>query len=249
MNLRRLNRTRTLTATASVAGILLAAGLSAWHWSLLRTRHRAESLLGEVRALKLNESAAADAQRLIDRYGGWKGQENDSICNGSDCFFYGISVHNALLESFLRTRWIISHACAVWRNPCCNLAPWRVIGVGIYVKGDRIIRIDIGVSSRRKDGFLMAGRVEVLPSLDEPFEPLRRDYRPLWFHMTTPGGGAGVTAMMTPRARCEDRSRAFDINLRCMSSWRGCTELREIMPSVWADHEEFNRLHTLDCIE
>jgi hypothetical protein len=123
------------------------------------------------------------------------------------------------------------------------------MGVGIHVKGDRIIRIHIGLSSRRKNGFLMAGGVDVVPSLDKVFEPLRREYLPGWFHMTTPGGGAGVEAMIGSRASCEDRSRAFDINLGCMSSWRGCTELREIMPSVWADHEEFNRLHTLDYIE
>jgi hypothetical protein len=75
---------------------------------------------------------------------------------------------------------------------------------------------------------------------------VRRGYRPLRFHLTTPGGGTGVRAVITPDASCGDRGKAFEINLRCISSIAGCAELREIMPSVWIDHEEFLRLNTLN---
>jgi len=246
VNFPRLKLGRKIALAAIVTGGLLITIVAGLKLSLVITGHRAERLLSEVKELKLGESTASDAQQLVDRYGGSKQQGNDSICSGGDCLFFEVRVSNKITESLLRAGWFIGRTTGVWWNPCDDLLPMRAMGVGIHVKGGRITRIGIGLDTRRKDGFLLEGRTEFVPSLPEVFEPLRPGYSPGRFHMTTPGGGAGVIARITPRASCEDRGRAFDLNLQCISSIRGCTELREIMPSVWRDYEDFLRLHTLD---
>ena len=246
MNFSRLKPGRKTALAAIVTGGLLITIVVGLKLSLVITRRRAERLLSEVKALKLGESTASDAQQLVDRYGGWTQQENDSICSGSDCLFFAIPVSNRITESLLRARWLIGHITCVWLNPCCDLLQWRAMGVGIHAEGGKITQIEISLETRRNDGFLLVGRLELVPSLQEVSEPLRPGYSPGRFHITTPGGGAGVSAMVTPRASCEDRGRAFDLNLQCISSIRGCTELREIMPYVWMDREGFVRLHTLD---
>jgi len=246
VNFSRLKPGRKIALTAIVAGGLLITSLAGCKVSLIMTRHRAERLLSEVMELKLGESTASDAQQLVDRYGGSKQQGNDSVCSGGDCLFFAIPVTNRITESLLRAGWVIGRTTGVWHNLCDDLLPWRAMGVGVHAKGGRIVRIGINLETRRKDGFLLEGTTVFVPSLPEVFEPLRPGYHPGRFHITTPGGGAGVSAMITPRASCEDRGRAFDLNLQCISSIHGCTELREIMPSVWTDHEDFLRLHTLD---
>ncbi len=53
----------------------------------------------------------------------------------------------------------------------------------------------------------------------------------------------GLRAMITPEASTAERKRAFDINVRCLTDVRGCTELAEIMPSAWKDYQEYLRRH------
>jgi hypothetical protein len=238
VNYPRLKFPRSIALAAIVTGGLLITGLAGFRMSLFITRHRAERLLREVKALKLGESTAQDAQSLIDRYGGLKQAENDSICSGGDCAYYRIFVYNSILEHLLRARRYSLDPSLGRENLCCELMGWRFLGVGINVKNDKIMRIEIVVGARRKDGFIIEGETEIVPSIPEPLEALRQGYRPSKFHITTPGGGEGLKAIVTPRATNRDLDRAFGLNLQCMSSIRGCEDLRELMPSVWADYRE-----------
>jgi hypothetical protein len=211
--------------------------------SLVLTRHKAEKLLRDVQAMKLGESTLDDVKRLHKEYGGFSQKEDDSVCSGDDCFFYGIPIYDWALEKALALRWRVLHASAVWHNPCCDLALWRAFAVGISVKAGRVIRIEVDLYSRGSDGFIRAGRVLVVPQIPDGPEPLRSGYRVYPFHITTPGGGTGIAATLTPGASARDRLRAFQINLRCVTTLRGCRELDEIMPAVWEDHKEYLRLH------
>jgi hypothetical protein len=218
-------------------------GIVWFEGSLVLTRHKAEKLLREVQAMKLGESTLDDAKRLHKEYGGFSQKENDSVCSGDDCFFYGIPIYDWALEKGLALRWRVLHASAVWYNPCCDLAPWRAFGVGISVKGGRVVRIEVVLDSRGSDGFIREGRVQMVSQMPDGRKPVRTGYCVYPFHITTPGGGKGIAATITPGASTRDRLRAFQINLRCVTTLRGCREREEIMPAVWEDHEGYLRLH------
>jgi hypothetical protein len=196
-----------------------------------------------VQALKLGESTLENVKRLHEEYGGFSQKENDSVCGGDDCFFYGISIYDRGLDKVLALRWRIMHARPIWRNLFSNRGPWRAFGVGLSVKRGRVIRIEVELYSTSSDGFIREGLVQVVPQIPDGPEPLRSGYRVYRFHMTTPGGGTGIGAAITPGASERDRQRAFQINLRCITTLRGCRELHEIMPAVWEDHQEYLRLH------
>jgi hypothetical protein len=237
-----VSRRRGRIILATLGAVIIAA-MVWFEGSLVLTRHKAGKLLRDVQAMKLGESTLEDVRRLQKQYGGISQKENGSVCSGDDCSFYGIPIYNWALEKGLALRWRVLHASAVWCNPCCDLAPWRVLWVGIYVKGGPVIRIEVFIHSRGSDGFIRAGHVQIVSQMPHGREPVRTGYCVYPFHMTTPGGGKGIAATIAPGASARDRLRAFQINLRCVTTLRGCREREEIMPAVWEDHEEYLRLH------
>jgi hypothetical protein len=45
----------------------------------------------------------------------------------------------------------------------------------------------------------------------------------------------GLQADLTTSAGPTEREHAFDFNLSCLTSWRGCVRPCQLMPSVWRD--------------
>ena len=54
-------------------------------------------------------------------------------------------------------------------------------------------------------------------------------------HLSTTGGGQIIVSEVTADATAIERELAFDFSLSCISSFRGCAELRELAPSAWED--------------
>lgn len=247
MDLTRLRPGRAVRRFLAIGTFIVLAGVVALNISMLSARRRAESLVSEVRLLRLGLSTAQDAERLFARYGGWKQLGDDSTCSDRECFFLVIPVYSSILERALRGWWVISHLRDVWKNPCCDLTGWRGLTVALRVHRGHIARIEVATGSRTPSGLLLTGRVVIIPTNLARGEPLRPGYSPGILHITTPGGGRGIRAAISDLASDEDRTRAFDLNLRCMSTIRGCSELREVMPSVWEDHQSLPRLRTPDA--
>jgi hypothetical protein len=48
-------------------------------------------------------------------------------------------------------------------------------------------------------------------------------------------GKLRLVAIVTPQATGEERNSAFDFDLSCISTFRGCRAACEVMPSVWKE--------------
>jgi hypothetical protein len=237
---------RRLRAFLLAPLLLLVLGFLGFESSLLYTHHRALRFLGEVKKLKVGDSTTADVERFLHEYGGASMKSSDSACSGPNCVFYAVEVYNKPLEYLLRARWAILNArdfrTPSWRTPIW----WRVLAMGAYVDNGSVVDIYLMIRSRKGDDSVVEGRVHEVQSIPEGLEflALRKGYclsRPV---ITGGDGGRGITAMIDLRASPEDRQRAFDLNLGCISTLSGCTEPSEIMPSAWEDSQEFLRQHT-----
>ena len=57
----------------------------------------------------------------------------------------------------------------------------------------------------------------------------------------TPGGGEALTVYLRSSAKSSDKATAFDINLRCVSAMKECTELCQLAPSAWKSYSAIFR--------
>jgi hypothetical protein len=240
-------RFRSRLKFASVATLaLVVLGSLGFEGSLIYTRHRALRFLHEVKKLKLGESSTADVEVLLHDYGGWSKKVSDSSCSEPDCFIYCVQVYDKPMEYVFRARWAILNL----RRSLTHLEwiPkfWRVFAMLAQVKNGRVVRIEVVLLFRKRDESCIEGETILVQNGREGPEwlALRKGYIPHRFVMTGGDGGEGIEAIIDSRASPEDRERAFDFNLRCISTLSGCSELRELMPSVWSDYQKFLRQHT-----
>ena len=115
--------------------------------------------------------------------------------------------------------------------------------MGAHVDNGRVVDIYLEIRSRKTDDSVVEGVTRELQKIPEglEFRALRKGYCLSSPVITGGDGGRGIEAVIDFRASPADRQHAFDLNLRCMSTLRGCTELRELMPSVYKDFQEYLR--------
>jgi len=220
--------------------LLFVLGFLGFEGSLLYTHHRALRFLGEVKNLKLGESTTADVEGLLHQYGWFSMKSSDFACSGPNCIFYAVHVYNKPMEYLLRARWAILNAhdfrTHSWRTPNW----WRVLAMGAHVDNGRVVDIGLEIRSRKGDESVVLGRTHEVQKIPEglEFRALRKGYCLASPVITGGDGGRGIEATIDFRASPRDRQHAFDLNLRCMSTLRGCSELRadaKITSQIWGE--------------
>jgi len=60
-------------------------------------------------------------------------------------------------------------------------------------------------------------------------------------NLDTEGSGQALTANLSPDAPALSRSVAFNVNLRCTTTFSPCTELCQLYPSAWQSYAQFQK--------
>ena len=237
---------RRLTAFLLAVPLLIALGALCFEGSLLYTRHQARRFLREVQELKVGDSSTAEVEVLLREYGGWSKPSNDSPCSAPDCTVYGVLVRSEPMEYLLWARWAILHMRQLLTHQWVTVGYGRVLGMVAYVAKGRVVDISLGMMCRKWDDAVVQGKVHEWARIPEglEFRQLRKGYAPTFYVMSGGEGGMGIEAMIDFRASSEDRRHAFDLNLRCMWTLSGCSDMRSLMPSVWKDAQEYHRQQT-----
>ncbi|MFZ0233300.1 MAG: hypothetical protein WAL74_09245 [Candidatus Acidiferrales bacterium] len=191
----------------------------------LRAQRDAERLLQQVRTLNLDESAAADVERIVGQFGAID-MPFPGYCESVD-WVRSIEVSSPSLNRIGRKipwlRW--------FGNPAWDAQAHFAISQG------RLCFVEYSISANPSPPLL--GTFFVLNS--------RADYhRPF---LQTPEFSYGVglrnlhyfhdlSASVTTLGGPKDHQRAFDFDLSCLSRLGGCRGVCELMPSAWIDYQK-----------
>jgi hypothetical protein len=214
----------------------LAAGLAAVMVFLIllfaiqfRNRRRAEELLRAVRVIHVGESTAQDVRNATRGFVAVSVPAYSSVCPTADSS-YTVAVANYTLNglgmSFSALRRI-------------GLEPWGVVTEFLFAQG-RVCDFYYTLGLLRPNEWkqLKIG-VEAPPTTPgvkaEPYYP----------HYVT-GKIINFTTFIYPDATAEQRRRAFDFDLSCLTRIGGCTNVCEIIPSAWPDYVEKARERGFD---
>lgn len=130
-----------------------------------------------------------------------------------------------------------------------GLRAWTVIG-GLKIVNDRVESVSANLIVEGENEWLMA---EWRYAADNPLQDAKRYkdhglYRPemeryliRWthLHMGPAESGEGIMNSFTPLAEAKEQYAAQNINLRCLTSLRGCRSLCDLMP----DANRYRREH------
>lgn len=216
-----------------------------YSWDIHR-RHEAESML---RAIKFLRSKAYDRtylDRIAHEFHGYK------RCSGNGCF-YVLEEHFDPKIVQWRTEW-----------DYLGLRPWRLY-TRIETRDNEVssLELDMGVSRGRGwlfnqgplRGNMWASLLYSVRVSDERFrqqadaenrtsstgEESSQRLNGILIDkpsFDTPGGGEALETILSPMAVAGSTSVAFDISLRCTTTFSACYEPCQLAPSAWRSYLE-----------
>jgi hypothetical protein len=206
-------------------GIVCAYGHALdWH-----RRQRSLDLIRDVEQLRVGQTSEAEIQRLSVKYGGHSvAQRLENPDNSFQPPYYLVSVQSPsvkLAESV--------HA----------LPGQRLWGVSAYlpVENGYLSSITFDLGLFRADGLIL--NPEVVLSGNErllaPDEVSYFVYQPVVSGPPT----EMIKVELRPNATADERKKAFDFNFSCLTQFRECRHVCELMPNAWKDLPPERRTH------
>jgi len=240
-----MRSSRTLRwALRSAVGFLIVFScvwLSVYLGSILQ-RRKAERLISDLRAFPFSTAGFAEVRDFTNGHGGASIQVLSQVppltCTVQNCAFQIGIVHPLLRLPPSRPTELVYNAL-----PYLGIRPWGVFAI-LEVTGGRlsttttkIEQLKIGRSGNYEGLLEKVYGVSTGPTCSDPgLCDENSDYqvgRPDGY------GGAAISSLFAWVRGNSDapKRRAFDINLRCLTSvLRGC-DFRELAPSSWAEYE------------
>lgn len=184
-------------------------------------KHTAQTLLDEVKALKLGVSDFRDAARIADKYQRFRVEgdaavpasldpaENrfpGSICNSDRCFYYLVLDNRPLSTFHLLKPSRFTAAFAVLHN--------RV---------------------QYTETTLYGGPFGLNGGIVEQLNP--RNEAAVTYSFPTPVGKPYLLVRLTPSAPASIRDRAFALNMNCFVGFAPCNAPCDYLPLAWKDWE------------
>jgi hypothetical protein len=223
-------------------------------------RHRAEALLSDIRQLELRKSTWADAQRIMSRWGAWG--HYDGSYTAAECEYHVVIAdvfNKRLLPDRLALPYIIIGG-RLGGRPVLVHASFTIIDGVLWGKSFDAF-IVVPPRSFSDLGYTLIGRAGSASRLSrfgpDPQLALHKDYL-----IGRPGGCEGCLmayTRFTPNAQPSDVQRLMNFDLSCITRWRPCRELEQLMPQAWpqflaeqervqATWERFNCDYPLDLL-
>lgn len=224
-------RTLTRLFLLLLVGLLLTAGLAELGIYILKlgVRREAESLLAEIKRWRLGETTWSQTQEFRVRYMARR-TSNSGVTGTPPEESYAIQVSSAALNS------LAFHYPTVWR---LGVRPSGALVEFSYrdqkLSSVRYTFYSATSASSVKPTQLVAAVTEIdeSPATEQPTFHIGYGERPSPFEPK--GQEHGLGAVITTRVKPAERDAAFDFDLSCLSSVRGCQLLCKMMPSVWRE--------------
>jgi hypothetical protein len=224
-------RALTRTFLSITAGFILTAAIAEITvYSINReSRGKAESLLRKVEALQIGKTTLEDCRPILTEY--TEVPTNVSGGGRSEEVLYSVAVVNRSLNNTVSAHphlWIL------------GLKP-SAVTVDLSFQEKRLTHISYRVDtvSALTPFGTRAEIVAVIQVQSEEIHGLDPNYyvgygiRPSSLAPLTKEYGLG--SIITPSATNDAHNAAFDFDLSCMSSLRGCRAPCELLPSVWKE--------------
>ncbi len=223
---------RAVTAVAALSLVVLLVGYAINFY----TRHRAELLLHDLQALQMGASTAHDAMQIVSRYSGWRMPDPDP--NDRDMAPWGIGPCSGPHPRYairIAPDLINRAVAAVPQLQHLGFHAWGVAST-IDVKDDAVCCFEQDVGFQRPDGHEIEAEAQMVPKQLRPEDGkysvqshLIRNY----IH--------SLNASVLPTASKNEKSRAFDVDLACVTSFRGCFYSCQLAPAVWEDVSQIHK--------
>lgn len=238
-----------LSKALAFAASLLALSLLGAYAAIFHAHCRAQNLLLEVKSLQSGVTSVEHVKDLVKRYGGseYDAHSYDAGAGGKrhaapdPCLGDDLS-HSIMVSppvTFLRV---------VQRFPmlrAIGLHPWYV-SVGIDHKDGKVTCYSERVTFFRPDGRVVQGSASLeLRNTESLVEQQLYEAESFvsrnWYHNTR------VTVL--DEAPANEKARAFQMNLSCTGSLRGCVLPCQIIPLGWLDSVRDSQSHGRDLPE
>jgi hypothetical protein len=211
---------RKLIGRIAVACMVLVAVLYAFVFALERNRRQIVHKLSiDVQRLRVSQTTESEIRRLAQKYGGeYAGPKNGA-------------------NSYQPANYVVS----VW-NPGFYIGDLkrafpgrRLWGAVAYlpVENGLLTGVHFGIGVQRADGLALDASVVMTGS--KPFAaPEGLSYFVHQAHVTGPPTES-LSVELSPAATPEERGKGFDFNLSCLTGFRECRHVCEVMPTAWKD--------------
>lgn len=192
---------------------------------------RAENLLREIRALKLDRSSVAELKRLGSKHGFRYDESPGDKCVDTSCLNM-VFTNNRWMHSILRPLALTK------LGERLGFRSWFAAG-DIEIQKGQVIGKVYGIQ------FYAGSDYPTIEVAAWEEKSLRRNlctYYPLKRHPGYAFGNASnirsFSAETSEDAEPRNIDHAFQFNLTCLTTRRPCDKFSELMPAAWADYED-----------
>ena len=217
-NSRRILRLLALLITMCVVGCVLMLA------ARVHLKRTAQSLLTDMRSLRVESSTASDVQTIVRRYDGLADDSAAANCQSGDAG-YSIRIAN---ETINRVGRLFGFARRLGFQPSGVVATFAL-------SKDRLCYAAYSVQSmlQGQQQELLVG-VELVANKKNP-SPQGGFYELNYWRSKLQY--QHFVAQLSDNATPKQREHAFDIQLSCLERPTGCRTPSEVMPSAWQDYE------------
>jgi len=209
-----------------------------------RTRQKSEALLTAIRQLRVGESTLSSTEKLLVEFGAVS-SPTSPLPGLTRATEYQISVLNRLIPLQYRHR-------GLWRLGL-GLKPTITSAQLEYRDGTLVsvtYRVDTPVFTHTGEGVQLVALTAIEEDRGtEPRSHMRPYYELLNGRNRGKFYGVQLGAVLSPNATPDQRNAAFDFDLSCISSLRGCQAFCEIMPSVWREAKRTYETHAPPMVQ
>jgi hypothetical protein len=184
-----------------------------------RNRRRAENLLRDVQTIHVGKSTTEDVTNLLRNYRDTGYPASSSMCPSADSS-YSVRIANDSLNQlgmkFPKLRKI-------------GLKPWGVVAMFLLEHG-KVCYFEYSFGLMRSEQWK-----ELIVEVAAPPRVPGEEFEP-YFPQYLGGKAIRFTTLVYPEATLDQRRRAFDLDLSCLTQVGGCTNACEMMPAAWPDY-------------
>jgi len=202
--------------------LVIAAILTGIQW---RNRARAESLLRQVETIRVGGSTKSDVRRIFSGYPSEEFQALSSLCPHAD----------SNLSVYVRSEFLNRISNALPQLRMIGLAPWGAGATVLFEQG-KVCNFDYSFGAPLPDKSQELD-VTLTGTLLEG-EDSHVKFGSYWSRYSLVRGHIhSFKVHISPDAIPDERRKAFDFNLSCVSRVGGCRAICEVMPSALLDYQ------------
>lgn len=184
-------------------------------------QRKTNDLIKDLQSLQIGESAG-DVRKVAQKYGGSIPDHASGLCNQADtCFVINTGLPLGL-DRFLLSKTFLQR----W-----GFRPW-IADADLELTQDKLSRVFLQVGAGGRDGQGFEGRTSLV---ERGVDTTVTEGAPYYARYIRNNLGTHLLEVwLTPDANVEQHERAFDFNLSCVVTYRGCDDVSQVMPAAWS---------------